>query len=224
MAIEKTRKVDKVDTDPTLQAAPGTIDPAATILSGGELKPPKVFRRKRDGAFFVQDAYGGPPHRLRTLQDFEAVDVSGLVRKTFGNLNTLDEQGVTNLERFTAKNFIENPNVTKLFLSDKYLISQYGKGPWDFAVKPKNDPSAPFTFIDPKRGGAAEAIKDILDLAWDGLEAVALGAVASTFPQATGVAAAGLEASKQGIGQALGAPQAIDPAAIGMAGLMGQLA
>jgi hypothetical protein len=194
----------------------------------GQLRAPAVFRRKKDGAYMVQDAWGGPPHRLRTKQDFEALNLSGLVRKLYGNEDTLDKQGVSNFERFTAKNFIENPEVTKEFLgkTGKYIISQYGSGPWDFAVKPKDDPSSPWTFIDPKNGGAAEAVKDILDLTWDAVEAGALTATAMTpvGGVATGPVAAGLETAKQGIAKGLGVPQEMDPMAIGFAGLMGQLA
>jgi hypothetical protein len=141
--------------------------------------------------------------------------------------NVLDEQGVTNVERWTIKNLASSPAAAEAFLRLKgYETVQYGDG-LNFAVRKSAD--EPWKLVDPAKGGIKEVWRDLVDLLGDvGVGAatvagtVAGGGLASAATgAASGVAA---EGARQLLGSAAGIPDNISPTGMALSGAVGGVA
>jgi hypothetical protein len=139
----------------------------------------------------------------------------------------LDEQGVTNTERWTIKNLAANPAAAKALLELKgYQAVQYGDG-LNFAVR--KSPDEPWRLVDPAKGGWTEVFKDLVDLLGDvgvgtatALGTVAGGGIASALTGAASGATA--EGARELLGSAAGIPGNVSPGAIAASGVVGGIA
>lgn len=175
----------------------------------------QVFRNPSTNQFIMEDAT--TPGGFRDLTDDEV----GQLRPS----KVLQEMGVSDFERFTLKNFALNPAQAHQFLAGRgYDVMRLGDG-LNFAVR--KGVEDPWRVVDPNKGGIGEFFRDMADLTSDvgagiafGFGTAAGGGLASL---ATGAAtAAGIEATRQGIGSALGIPDNLGVGEIGLhAGLGG---
>jgi len=137
------------------------------------------------------------------------------------------EQGVTNPERFTVKNFT-NPASAKNYLrSIGYELADFGTG-FNFAVRKPGDEE--WKVLDPPGvNSVGEFFKDMTDLTADALgglitagatTAGAVGGLPGAIAAGAGSSAA-VEAGRQGIGSLLGGENNFDPTQIAEMGAVG---
>jgi len=127
-------------------------------------------------------------------------------------IGILDEQGVTDGERWTIKNLPPSAGLAMLKLKG-YEAVQYGDGQ-NFAVR--KSPEEPWKLVDPAKGGFSEFWRDMVDLLGDvavvGATVAGTAAGGGLASIGTGAAAgAGAEAARQNIARAAGGlPPGID--------------
>jgi hypothetical protein len=186
-----------------------------------------VLVRNAKGNYIVVGT--GGQRRPATGEDFEALEIPF----ADGSVNE-EQQGVTALERFTAKNVTTDPAGMRSLLSKRYWVAPLdNEGGWNFAVKMKEfseegnlmppDPEKPWTVVDPPGiKSIGDFFQDITDLLSDavvgtvaGLGTAAGGALGAVGGPAGvvagaalggGLAGAGGEAARQMVGSFIGVP------------------
>lgn len=132
--------------------------------------------------------------------------------------------------RFVAKNLAASPDRARAYFERLgFETKRYGRG-WNFAYRKRNDENDSWQVLDPE----GLDVGDFFDIISDALIGVGSGVTATlgalggaglaSIPGAMAggaIGAAGLEAIKQGIGEAAGVPDNYDPAAVGIAGAGG---